>query len=169
MIFEEEIGELESSGVHCKGGFQKTSSPCSSYMCRNTAMCFSLWFWPVSCFIQRQLVHLVLQNQVGPDPLRHLVWGRTHRKTGSHVQIAEHILILQGGQKDIYLFLSGEEPVCQCWRHKRHGFNPWVGKIPCWGEWLPTLVFLPGESQGQRSLMSYSPWRSRESDTTEAT
>ena len=25
----------------------------------------------------------------------------------------------------------------------------------------PTPVFLPGESQGQRSLVSYSPWGSR--------
>ena len=25
---------------------------------------------------------------------------------------------------------SGKEPACQCRRPKRHGFNPWVGKIP---------------------------------------
>ena len=25
---------------------------------------------------------------------------------------------------------SGKEPACQCRRHKRHGFSPWVGKIP---------------------------------------
>ena len=25
-------------------------------------------------------------------------------------------------------------------------------------EWLPTLVFLPGESHGQRTLVGYSPW-----------
>ena len=25
---------------------------------------------------------------------------------------------------------SGKEPACQCGRHKRHGFDPWVGKIP---------------------------------------
>ena len=25
---------------------------------------------------------------------------------------------------------SGKEPTCQCQRHKRHGFDPWVGKIP---------------------------------------
>ena len=24
---------------------------------------------------------------------------------------------------------SGKEPVCQCRRHKRPGFDPWVGKI----------------------------------------
>ena len=34
-------------------------------------------------------------------------------------------------------------------------------------EWLPTPVFLPGESHGQRSLAGYSPWGHKESDTTE--
>ena len=25
---------------------------------------------------------------------------------------------------------NGKEPACQCRKHKTHGFNPWVGKIP---------------------------------------
>ena len=33
----------------------------------------------------------------------------------------------------------------------------------------PTPVFLPGESQRQRSLEDYSPWGCKESDTTEVT
>ena len=41
---------------------------------------------------------------------------------------------------------SGKESTCQCRRHKRGGFNPWVGKIPWRKAWLPTPVFLPGES-----------------------
>ena len=41
---------------------------------------------------------------------------------------------------------SGKEPTCQCRRHKRLGFDPWVRKIPWRREWQPTLVFLPGES-----------------------
>ena len=32
---------------------------------------------------------------------------------------------------------------------------------------LPTLVFLPGESNGQRSLVGYSTWGCKESDKTE--
>ena len=32
---------------------------------------------------------------------------------------------------------------------------------------LPTPVFMPGESHGQRSLEGYSPWRCKESDITE--
>ena len=44
---------------------------------------------------------------------------------------------------------------------------PWVGKIPWKREQLPTLAFLSGESHGQRSLVGYSLWGCRESDTTE--
>ena len=47
------------------------------------------------------------------------------------------------------------------------GFDPWVGKIPWRREWLPTPVFLPQEFHGQRSLVAYSPWDHKESDTTE--
>ena len=35
-------------------------------------------------------------------------------------------------------------------------FNPWVRKIPGRREWQPTLVFFPGESHRQRSLVGYS-------------
>ena len=38
------------------------------------------------------------------------------------------------------------------------GFHPWVGKIPWRREQLPTPVFFPGESHGQRSMVGYSPW-----------
>ena len=36
-------------------------------------------------------------------------------------------------------------------------------------KWQPTLVFLPGESHGQRSLVGCRLWGRTESDTTEAT
>ena len=36
-------------------------------------------------------------------------------------------------------------------------------------KWQPTPVFLPGESQGQQSLVGCSLWGCTESDTTEAT
>ena len=48
--------------------------------------------------------------------------------------------------------LCGKESACQC---RRHGFHLWVGKIPWRRKWQPTLVFLPGESHGQRSLVGY--------------
>ena len=34
-------------------------------------------------------------------------------------------------------------------------------------QWQPTLVLLPGKSHGRRSLVGYSPWGHKESDTTE--
>ena len=34
-------------------------------------------------------------------------------------------------------------------------------------KWLPTPVFLPGESYGQRNLVVYSPWSHKELDMTE--
>ena len=53
-------------------------------------------------------------------------------------------------------------------------FNPWVGKIPWSRKWQPTPVFLSLHSwggleypRGQRSLVGYSPWGRKESDTTE--
>ena len=50
-------------------------------------------------------------------------------------------------------------------RCKRHGFNPWVGKIPWRKAWQPTPAFLPGEFHGQRSLAG-SFHRGAESQTT---
>ena len=46
---------------------------------------------------------------------------------------------------------NGKEIACQC---RRLRFDPWVGKVACRREWLPTPVFLPGESHRQRSLMT---------------
>ena len=44
-----------------------------------------------------------------------------------------------------------------------------VGKIPWRRAWQPTPLFLPGESQGQRSPVGFRLWGRTESDTTEAT
>ena len=54
-----------------------------------------------------------------------------------------------------------------CLQCRRPRFDPWVGKISWRRKWQPTPVFLPGESQGQRSLVGYSPWGRKASDTTE--
>ena len=43
-----------------------------------------------------------------------------------------------------------------------------VGREDPWRrQWEPTPVLLPGKSHGQRSLVGYSPWGRKESDTTE--
>ena len=54
----------------------------------------------------------------------------------------------------------------ECLQCQRPGFNPWVGKIPWRGEWLPTPIFLPGEFHGQRRLVGYGSWTHKEPDTT---
>ena len=59
------------------------------------------------------------------------------------------------------LSAAGASQVAQreriCLQCKRHGLDPWVGKIPWRRKWQPTPLFLPGKSHGQRSLEGYSP------------
>ena len=50
---------------------------------------------------------------------------------------------------------------------RRFGFDSWVGKTPWRRKWQLTLVFLPGEAHGQRSLVGSSSCGHKESDTTE--
>ena len=40
------------------------------------------------------------------------------------------------------------ESTCQCRRHKRCGFTPWIRKISCSRKWQPAPVFLPEKFQG---------------------
>jgi len=56
---------------------------------------------------------------------------------------------------------DGKESACNA---EDPRFDPWVKKILWRRTWLPTPVFLPGESHGQRSLVGYSPWGHIESD-----
>ena len=68
-------------------------------------------------------------------------------------------------------YISGssadKDPTCQNRRCKGLRFICWVKKIPWRRKWLPTLVFLPGELHGQRSLAGYSPCDGKDSDMTE--
>ena len=59
---------------------------------------------------------------------------------------------------------------CVACRHRRCktlGFDPGVQKIPWSRNWQPIPVFLLKKFHGQRSLVGYSPWGHKESDTTE--
>ena len=40
-------------------------------------------------------------------------------------------------------WLNNNESTCQCKRHKRRGFIPWVRKIPWRSKWQPIPVFWP--------------------------
>ena len=59
---------------------------------------------------------------------------------------------LSGSQASLEAQLVENLPVTQ-----ETQFSFWVGKIPWRRDKQPTPVFLPRESQGQRSLVGYSP------------
>ena len=77
-------------------------------------------------------------------------YTHTHTHTHTHIYIYIVYMGFPGGT-------SGKEFTHQCRRHKRHRFDPWVGKMRWRRAWQPAPVFLPGESHGQRSLVVYSP------------
>ena len=52
---------------------------------------------------------------------------------------------------------------------KRHKVGPYDRKVPWRRKWQPTPGFSPGKFQGQRSLVVYSSWGHKESDTTQCT
>ena len=66
-----------------------------------------------------------------------------------------------------YCGASGKESISQFKSWRRLSFDPWIRKIPWRRKWQPILVFLPGEFDEQRSLVSYSPLGCKESDMTE--
>ena len=65
---------------------------------------------------------------------------------------------------DSQVALVAKNPPANAGEHKRHGFDPWVGKVPWRRKWQPTPVFLRGKFHGQRSLASCSPWSRKGSD-----
>ena len=66
-----------------------------------------------------------------------------------------------------HAFPGGSESKSVCLQLRRPGFNPWIGKIPWRRKWQPSPVLLPWKSHGRRSLVGYSLWGRKESDTTE--
>ena len=58
--------------------------------------------------------------------------------------------IISSSWVDVPYHLSPYIP--NCLQFRRPKFHPWVGKIPCRREWLPSPVFLPGEFHRQKSL-----------------
>ena len=76
-----------------------------------------------------------------------LLWDSVHVKKGTHCSLVAHRVKMD----------------LQCGR---------PGSVLCREDPLekgmaPSLVFVPGESHGQRSLVVSSPWGRKESDTTE--
>ena len=77
--------------------------------------------------------------------------------TNSHLLFfGKQPLVFPGG-------LDSKESACNA----GEGLNPWVRKILWRREQQSTLIFLPGEFDGQRNLAGYSPWGYKKSDMTE--
>ena len=64
-------------------------------------------------------------------------------------------------------FPGGSEVKASAWNSGDLGSTPGSGRSPGEGKWQPTLILLPGESHAGRSLVGYSPWGRKQSDTTE--
>ena len=104
----------------------------------------------MDCSLPASSVHGIFQARV-------LEWGAI-AFSGSNRSLLLTLTTLLKGIKGFPGGASGKESACQCRRHKRPGFHPWVGKIALRRKWQPTPVFLSGEFQGQRSLIGYRPW-----------
>ena len=71
------------------------------------------------------------------------------------------VFTIKSGAKSKHMGFPGGSLVkkyaCQCRKHRRLVFSPWVGKIPWRRKWWPIILFLPGESHGLRRIVVYSP------------
>ena len=64
-------------------------------------------------------------------------------------------------------FPGGSDGKASAYNEGNPGSIPGSGRSPGEGNGNPLPVFLPGKSHRQRSLVGYSPWGRKESDTTE--
>ena len=117
----------------------------------------------MNCCCKKMMQMSAVENTQRP----HTVWFHLTRSFKNRKQIwgdkAEECLPSEWTQLHFGLstWLSGKESTCQCKRHRRRGFDPWVRKMPWRRKWPPTPVFLPGKPHGQSSLAGYSPWSPR--------
>ena len=98
-------------------------------------------------------------------------------RTGLHTHLSphhHHMLQLSCTNENMNRFilgllrwLSGKEPVCQCRSYRDTRIWSLHHKNPLKKEMATPPLFLPGKSQGQRSLAGCSPWGHKKSDTTE--
>ena len=89
----------------------------------------------------------------GPPQRPPLKIGQSLELTGGCLRSSVcHTEPIENENSEIVLLQSfssgsvGKESTCQCRRHRRPRFNPWVRKIPWRWKWQPTLVFFPGKS-----------------------
>ena len=95
------------------------------------------------------LVHIVFDDKIQPmlvmlSCIKGFTYSLEHWDNSMNIGFYDFTFASQ-------VILSGKEPTYQCKRHKRCGFNPWIGTIPWRKAWQPTPVFLPGESHVEES------------------
>ena len=101
------------------------------------------------------------------------IWTRTytHRENAMWCQRLKldrricrprHVKITSSSRK-LWLprWCSGKESACKCRRRERHGFCPWIRKIPRRRKWQFTLGFLPEKSHGQATVHEVTKGRTR--------
>ena len=101
------------------------------------------------------LTYLLGTGGVGERAVGGYDWQRSTDPGNSH---------LSGGGGCFWGSSVVKNPPCQRKRCRRHGFDPWVGKIPWRSKWQPTPIFLLGNFQGQRNLAGYSQWDHKKSE-----
>ena len=99
-----------------------------------------------------QVFWILTPDQLLPDS--RIPWGKSH----SHpyykfLFLGPRCFLFPIFKIGFPRWLSNKDSACKA--GDMDSFNPWVGKIPWRRKWQPTPVFLPGESQGQRSLAGY--------------
>ena len=75
--------------------------------------------------------------------------------------IRPFLLLLRGMTWASQMTQGVRKPPANAGNIKRHGFDPWIGKIPWRMAWQLTPEFLPGEFHGQRSLVDHKVVKSR--------
>ena len=122
---------------------QKSISQHSKYILRCK---YSFWtFFFFCCQVKYQEIYLSKLNPGCPLKILVLFAAFSNNRCSFY-----HIPTVSGLKAGYWNFLL---PMLLLWRRK----------------WQPTPVFLPGESHGQRSLVGYSLWGSKESDIAEVT
>ena len=127
----------------------------------------SIITWPLSSLCVHVAVFLSGHQSYGigthPTPgwpcLQSSHQQQPHFQIRSPSKIMERTVVLGEHCLTLYMVLEANFPggsyskASAC----NEGDDPWVVKIPWKRKWQPTLVFLPGKSHGQRSLLDYSP------------
>ena len=105
-----------------------------------------------------------LQYSCLENPMDHGAWQATvHGVAKSRTQLSDFISL----SLFWYGFPGGSVVNVNARNTGHTGLIPGSGRFPWKRPRQPTPVFLPGKFHGHRSLVGYSPWHHKESDTTE--